>query len=136
TPGRDDGAELGVDVAHPEQPRLAPDPPLGCHVGSARVPGDVDLAGEQRLDEALVVRVEDVVGRDAGLAEVVTEALPDRDDPRVVGDGADEEEIAPHGTGSPASALPIQLRSTAFVGAITEPARASRRWRSTGSAGV
>ena len=32
-----------------------------------------------------------------------------------------------HGTGSPASALPIQVLRTPLVGAITEPARASRR---------
>jgi hypothetical protein len=135
-PSRNHRAEVGVDVAHAEQAGVAADPLFGRHVGGIGVPADVDLAREKRLDETLVVRVEDVVGRDAGLREVVSEPLPDRDDPRVVRNGPDEQRVAAHGTGSPASALPIQVRSTALVGAITDPARASRRWRSTGSAGV
>ena len=137
TAGDEHRPELRVDVAHAEQACVTADPSLGGDVGGVRVPGDVDVAGEQRVDEALVVRVEDVVGRDAFSREVLAEPLPDRDDARVVCDRADEDvAAAAHGTGNPASALPIQLRSTALVGAMTEPARASRRNRSIGNAGV
>ena len=110
---------------------------LGGDVCGVRVPGNVDIAFEQSIDEPLVVRVQDVVRRNAGVREVLAKPLPDRDDSWVIGDRADEDGVsAAHGTGSPASALPIQLRRTAFVGAITEPARASRKNRSTESAEV
>ena len=90
----DDRPEVGVDVAHPEDLRLAAELRLGDDVGGVRVPGDVDLAVQQRVDEALVVGVEDVVGRRAGAGEVLAEALPDRDDARVVGHRADEDRVA------------------------------------------
>jgi hypothetical protein len=134
----EDRSEVGVDVAHAEDLRVATDPVLGDDVGGVRVPRDVDLAVQQRVHETLVVRVQDVVGRHQLRGEVRQEALPDRHDPRVIGDGPDEDRAvtAAHGTGRPASAFPIQVRSTALVGAITAPALASRRWRSNGRARV
>ena len=67
---RDDHrAEVGVDVTHPEHLRVAADPlpprrrtPCSCSSAMSTSPR------EQRVDEPLVVRVEDVVGRHAGVA--------------------------------------------------------------------
>jgi hypothetical protein len=65
-------------------------------VGQRAVPGDVDVAAEQRLDLAVVGREEGEVDDDAVLAEVVAEALPQRDRPGIGGDGADQEKNVLH----------------------------------------
>ena len=62
--------------------------------GRAGVPGDVDVPGQQLLDLPLVVGEQREVEVDAGVAEVVADALPDGDHLGVVGDGAQEDRVS------------------------------------------
>jgi hypothetical protein len=90
------GVEVAVAVAHPERQRPAVGAAAHAHVRERRVPGDVHVAGEERLDLTLVVREEREVHRDALEPEVLADALPDGDDLGVVGDGGDEDGVV-HG---------------------------------------
>lgn len=121
---------------HAEDLRTPVDAMVKDDVGGVRVPTDVDRPVEYGVDETLVVGEQQVIGGDAGVGEVGAKALPDRHHARVIGDGLESQLAAPHGTGSPEIALPDHVRRTPLVGAMTAPARASRRWRSIGNAGV
>lgn len=72
---------VGVDVPHAQQHRVTADPLLGGHIRRVGVPADIHLATQQRLHESLVVGIQQVVGRHLAAVEVLTKALPDRDDP-------------------------------------------------------
>jgi hypothetical protein len=90
-----------VHVAHAQHDRLALQPRLGADVRGVGVPGEVHVAGHERIHEPLVVGVEDVVDVEPALREVGPEALPDGDHPRVVRDGADEQRAARISHGAP-----------------------------------
>ena len=82
-------------VAHRDRVRLATrrlrGEASGAHPGERRVPRDIDVAGEVCFGLGLVARVQHVVEREVLGGEPVLEALPDRDDLRVVGNGAERE---------------------------------------------
>ena len=89
----DHRGQVAIGVAHGQRParwrpRASRQPP-GAHPGQRRVPRHVDAAGEQVLDLALVV-ASTARSRTAKpwRGEPVAEAVPDRDDLGVVGDGA------------------------------------------------
>ena len=151
--GDEDGLEVGIHIAHGQRPAVPVRAAMDFDPGQVRVPGDVDLPVEQRLHLAVVVGEEHVVDRRAGGAEVVAHPLPDGDDALVVGDGADQDRsvhLMPPlfadlrvndcsrasvntKTAAAQHALPMKSYSTSVVGAMTEPARASRKLRSTDS---
>ena len=58
-----------------------------------RVPGDVDVAGEQLLDLPLVIRKEREVERRALLAKIFANAFPYRDDFRIVRNGSEQNRL-------------------------------------------
>ena len=72
----DDRPVVGIDVPHPKDMRLPAQLRLGDDVRRVRVPGDVDIAAQQRVDEALVVGVENVIGRRAGALRSTRESPP------------------------------------------------------------
>jgi hypothetical protein len=70
--------------------RLAPFV-LHLHVRERRVPGDVNMAGKQRLDLPFVIGEQRKIHGRAGLVEVVADPFPNGDDFRIVGDGAEQD---------------------------------------------
>src|SRR5262249_50031192 len=100
----------------------------------------VRAARHQVLDLALVVRVEQVVDVDVALAQPRTEAVPDRHDLGVVGNGSKKERHvltwgrrAQPSSGRPRIARPPTSLSASVVGAMTLAARAARKRRSMAS---
>ena len=70
---------------------------VGLDPRERRVPRDVEMAAEVGLDLGFVVSVEDEVEGQVVREEPALEALPDRDDLRIVGDGAEDERSVGHG---------------------------------------
>src|ERR1700730_5381972 len=121
----DHGGKFCIDISHAENLRCVAELALKGYESCVGVPADIYRAIEHGSYQALIVRVQNVVSGDASTPEVFTETLPNRDDPGMVGNCSDCDLCRlVHGTGSPVRALPIQLRSTALVGAITATARA------------
>ncbi len=96
-PSHDDlGMEVAVAVAHGEREGAAVRPPLDADVRERGVPRHVDVAGQERLDLALVVREQREVHRHPVLGEVLADALPDRHHLRIVGHRAEENRRIAH----------------------------------------
>ena len=113
---RDDGTSLGkltMGVGWDKKP--------GAGALSGSNTPDVDLdasaiqyAGEQLFDLAFVIGEEREVERDAFLAKILADSFPDRDDFRIVGNGAEEDRFG-HGSlsqnrGRPVSTRPMNSR--------------------------
>ena len=96
-PHDDDRGQVAVGVAHGDGPRVRGSQAARPHPGERRVPGDVDAAGGEVLDLALVVGVQHVVEGEIVLGEPAAEPVPDRHHLGVVGDGARGEAEAPGG---------------------------------------
>src|SRR5262245_33256694 len=80
------GGEIAIGVAHAERERLATRALFDAHVRERRVPGDVDVPRDELFDLPLVVREQREIERHALLAKIIANALPDRDDLRIVRD--------------------------------------------------
>jgi hypothetical protein len=96
--GNHHGGIARIHVAHGQRPTTTVGTSMDLHPRQVRVPGNVHLAGEQCLHQAVVIGKQHVIDGWACLAEVFAHPLPDGDDARVVSDGADHNGCVHQGT--------------------------------------
>src|SRR5262249_7865916 len=123
-----------VNIPHGQRPARALRPKVNLHPGEIGIPADVDGAVEQSLHLAVVIGKENVIDGRADFAKIIAHPFPYRNDPLIVSDRADLNRFfhtGPQNKGIPKSVRPMNSCSTSVVGAMTAPARASRKWRST-----
>src|SRR5262245_20768732 len=102
--------------------------------GQVGVPGDVDLPVEQGLHLTLVMGKENIIDFRPDLAEVFAHAVPHGHDLVSIGHRADQNGFRHDGLpskGISRRTLATKSYRTSVVGAMIDPARASRKCRST-----